>query len=244
MKIKLKKNLIPLFWVVAIIVSSCVRSKEDIPTESKLNLEEVQATIPHTDLTLRQGWNLIVGDRDYTYSLSTNSINGIPEKDPYVMDQINNSIQINFYRRDFPADDRNDISDQSTKQKIVRADGLEAIYTGAGSKKISVDLKHRLMLLDFEVLGTQKELQMSIIGGLVIKPYKVSPNRFQVIYFETGGLGVHLFIGGKRYDALINTDPFTADQHKRFTIQYNSQSDAIAISNGAETTWSSEIWPE
>lgn len=228
----------------AISVLSCVKSEKDTPLESTIDLMEIHAKLPDTDISLIQGWNFIAGNKDYTYSINSGKLIGKPKTSPYTMEKAGNNVEIGFYRRDFPPDDRNDLSDQSTRQKIVRTDALVARYNGEASKRIEVELKHLMMLIDFEVQGTSKDLEMSVIGAVVTKPYKISANRFQVINTVSGGLGIHLFLDTKRYDVFVKTDPFISDQHKKYILQYNSQYDTIAVINSPVTTWSSERWPE
>lgn len=225
------------------LLSSCDPSKSDIIQDTHIDLEEVNATLPVMDNSLRRDWSLIVGDKEYAYNNITNGITGYPKTESYLMDKANNEIQINFYRKYFTPEDKNDYSDQSTKQKIVRAGWLRGVYKGAAAKKINVDFKYALMLVDIEVRGTDKELNMSLFSELQCKPYKIAANRFQLVAM-TDEVGMQLFIGQECYDLLLSLKPFTPDRRKKFVIQYNAASDEISVLSENVSVWSSEEWPQ
>lgn len=152
-----------------------------------------------------------------------------------------------------------DIADQTTLEKMLRADKLSTYYSGIVSENLTgVELTHANALLEFEVIGVQANAKVFVDSYMTITPFKAGDNTYKAIVLAEGGefdAYITILIGGKSYGVSLRETmqtksyPITGpghiqrDTHYKFTVEFDSTNKVVQIKDIQTSRWSdSAVW--
>jgi hypothetical protein len=147
-----------------------------------------------------------------------------------------------------------DIANQTTMEKMLRADKLSAYYSGVVSENLTdVELTHANALLEFEVAGVPANTKVFVNSYMTITPFKAGSNEYKAIVPAEGGefdADVVISTGGKLYAASLRetmqtkSHPITGpgyiqrDTRYKFIAEFDSTNKILQIKEVQKSQWS------
>lgn len=256
---------------VILLFSGCLFSCSDDGEDDKPEAVAVKSVeiVSCIDLTQRKDWNLRFGYgwRDgifYNFKIDGKNISAdSPKKDLYHFDEEykegqklgpSNNTYIRFVPDGyFPMDNSElrstpptppAIQDQSTLEKLIKADALFCSYEGI----VTGDLKdvkfiHENVLLEFETIDIPENAEIRLMGSsgrFDITPYKVSEGNYKVIILSKipGGTNyIAIKIGEDSYNLEFNYNR-ESDIHHIFKLRLDNEK--LVIENMKSSIWSED----
>ena len=258
----MKKSLL-LIAISSALLMSTGCTKNSVKKQQTLALDSITAQAPNIDLAQRQGWILSASNKKYSYTVSNNTIYGVPANEPYLATIENSGTSApNFYSiyLSSPAYFKNhatafrklyaespiepfplpfNIEDQSTKEKLLNADILSAFAQTLPTKHLNgINLVHGSTLLDFETSGLPAGSIVSVKHAVESIPYNYKPDFYKVItarYWPE--IIVHFGSDSAKVAAPATNGMFSNAIYK-FRLIYDPATKKLSTRNVTETKWS------
>lgn len=266
----MKKYFYLLLVCFSAVLISC-DSDNDVVGDKGIAVKSIQAS-SCVDLSDRPDWVLLVDFLPYNYKKEGNSslmatvkdktchFNAGYEKGSTVRYGSGPAIQLvapGYYVEKntkstppLPPD----VADQTTLEKMMRADKLSTYYDGIVSEDLTdVELTHANALLQFEMTGVPSNAKVFVDSYMEITPYKAGDNKYMAIVLAEGGeFDAHIIIstGGEFYSASLRetmktkSHPITGpghiqrDTHYKFTVEFDSTKKVLQIKDIEKSKWS------
>ncbi len=250
-----------LLLVLIANITACSDGEEMSGSESQqgVAIPSIRATTS-IDLSARKGWLFGVGYSNpdcpyYDYEVDGNKLYAFAEAPNLYRfdarraegDLLGTSHRLVCYLQDkryfystssrsMPPE-RPDILDQSTEEKLLIADRLEAIYTGEVRNHISgINFVHANSLVEFSITGiTGMEVFVYSGGfGLPITPLKTDAHSYKTVVLGLPSIGVK--VGDKISETEV-TDKFKSNTHYIVKSHWDSDSKKIVLDDVREEEW-------
>ena len=249
----------------AISLFSC--SKDDNKGENNYSQDVYVETFKGTldiELDHRSEWILEVGSTPYMYTYTNNSLLSIPEKNPFIIERTYisssgfikaaNPLVVTYKHPEYfstlmptyPLTP--DIADQTTSEKLLKADMLYCEYKGKALNNIEGNLVHANALFDLNILEHPDNATFSVTGPVYVTPFD-NLNRYKAImpaYGYNNSAIICMTQGLKQYYVEIcgptNDNYVKPDTHYTFSVRYNSVYDRLEIVDLTESKWDTQNW--
>lgn len=222
------------------------------------------------DLSNRSHWEFTVMYCPYDYTISGKGIQATIKDEPYHFDNsypegshvslgggpVIRLVAPGYYpkvetKETSPTPP--DISDQTTPEKLLKADVLSTYYSGNVSENLTgIELTHANALLEFDLVGVPTGSEVRVGSYMQITPYKESDNRYKAIVLAEGGefdAYVAVQIDGTVHvvyilDYVTKSSPLTGegyiqrDTRYTFTVAFDKEKNTLTIENLQRSKWS------
>lgn len=269
----MKKCFCLLLISVCAGLMSCESDDNNVIEDSGIAVKSIQAN-SCVDLSNRTDWVLLVNSIQYNCTKEGNGlIATVKEKTCHFKPGYEKGSMV-FYgagpaiqlvapgyhiekRTKSMAPTPPDIADQTTLEKMLRADKLSTYYSGIVSENLTdVELTHANALLEFEVIGVLANTKVLVNSYMPITPFKEGDNKYKTIVLAEGGAydaNIKISIGGKYYSVSLRETmqtklhPITGsghiqrDTHYKFTVEFDSENEVLQIKNVQKSQWSESI---
>ena len=258
---KLSNYFCGLLSLLITSVTACGDDKEISERESQLGVAINSITATTTiDLSARNGWLFRVGysnpdclyynyriDGDKLYA-SADALN-VYRFDTRLKegDLLGTSHRIVCYLQDkryfhstnnrsMPPE-RPGILDQSTEEKLLIADRLEAIYTGEVRSNISdMNFIHANSLVEFEITGIDADMEVFVNSwGFPITPFKTGDHSYKAIVLKSPSICIK--IGNKQISGIEIVAKFNSNTYYTVKSHWDSDSKKIILDDVREEEW-------
>lgn len=212
------------------------------------------------DLSARNGWLFRVGYSNpsclyYNYNINENKLYAFAEA-PNIYrfdarlkegDLLGTSHRIVCYLQDkryfhstnnrSMSPERPDILDQSTEEKLLIADRLEAIYKGEVRNDISdVNVIHANSLIEFEITEIDAGMEVFVYSwSFPITPFKTGDYSYKAIVPESPSICIKN--GNKQISEIEITNKFKSNTYYTVKLHWDSDSKKIILDNVKEEEW-------
>lgn len=271
----MKKYVCLLLISVCAGLMSCNRSDNEAAEESGIAVKSIQAN-SCVDLSNRANWVLLVNYLPYNCTKEGSGLMAtVHEKACHFKASYEEGSMISYgagpaiqlvdpgyyvdKRTKSTAPIPPDIADQTTLEKMLRADKLSTYYSGIVSENLTgVELTHANALLEFEVIGVPANTEVLVDSYMRITPFKAGDNEYKAIVLAEGGefdARIMISIGGKFYSASLRetmqtrSHPITGPGHiqrdtqYKFTVEFDSTNKVLKIKDVQKRQWSeSTTW--
>jgi len=261
-------NYFTLAVIFLPVFFSCSDNDDDkLPDEVAVKTVKAISCI---DLSDREDWLLRFGyawykGNCYNYAITDRIITGSPKSQPFsfgegykegdILSGSNGRMYIRFVSPGYFPDDTPlskmtpaappAIEDQSTLDKLVKADALFCQYTDVVTSDLTnLKLIHENNLLDFETVDIPAGTVVRILGNYSINeiiPYRQDQTHYKVVILSKDmGTSIAVCKGNNILYAVKTDFNRKADRHYTFTLRFDNDKESLVIEDLNETVWSEE----